>query len=113
VKGSVQLNRLLRLESATRQSDGAGGYTVVWAVLGSVWAEVRATTGQERQSLSGRISSVPYRVIVRSAKVGAVSRPKPDQRFREGERLYRIYAVADFDAAGMYLECFCKEEVLA
>ncbi len=107
----VHLNRRLELEEVSRQPDGAGGHTESWAVLGALWADVRAGSGRESQGLAALVSLVPYRIIVRAAPVGAASRPRPDQRFREGTRIFRIVAVAEYDAAGMYLECFTKEEV--
>jgi head-tail adaptor len=45
--------------------------------------------------------------------VGSDRRPRPDQRFREGARLFRILAVAEADAQGLYLTCFAREEVVA
>ncbi len=34
----------------------------------------------------------------------------PEQRFREGSRIYRILAVADVDTGGRFLECRAREE---
>jgi hypothetical protein len=56
---------------------------------------------------------VPYRIIVRAAPVGDDRRPRPEQRFREGERLFRILAVAEADRGQHYLTCFAREEVVA
>jgi len=110
---AVHLSRKLVLEAATRVPDGAGGYTDTWAALGTVWADVRAGYGREREGVAATISYVTYRIVVRSSPVGAVSRPKPDQRFREGMRVYQIVAVTEFDPGSLYLECFTKEEVSA
>ena len=55
-------------------------------------------------------SAMGYRITVRAAPVGAPSRPRPDQRFREGARVFRILAVAERDAVGRYLTCFAEEE---
>jgi len=107
------LNRKLLLEEAQRLSDGAGGYTETWVALGTVWAAVMPGTGKEKAGESVRVSQVVYRVIVRGAPVGAPSRPKPDQRFREGSRLFHIAAVTEEDPAGHYLVCLVREEVLS
>lgn len=106
-----RLNRKLILETLERVPDGAGGYFETWRALGSIWGEVKAGTGKE--SLVGMLtaSSVPYRITVRSAPPGALRRPGPDQRFREGGRLFRIMAVADAGVDGRYLTCFTLEEV--
>lgn len=110
----VALSRKLVLEEPHKVSDGAGGFTEVWFALGVVWADVRAGTGREREAAGlFTVSTVPYRITVRAAPHGAPSRPKPDQRFRDGERLFRILAVTEQDSRGMYLECFAREEVSA
>ena len=110
----VALNRKLVLEEPQKASDGAGGFTEVWVALGVLWADIRAGTGREREAAGlFTVSTVPYRITIRAAPYGAPSRPKPDQRFRDGERLFRIMAVAERDSRGMYLECFAREEVSA
>ena len=55
---------------------------------------------------------VGYRILVRAAPVGAPSRPRPEQRFREGPRVFDIVSVAEHDAAGRYLEIIAQEGVL-
>jgi head-tail adaptor len=112
VRGPYFLSRKLVLEAVTRQPDNAGGYTETWVVLGEIWADIRAGIGRERNLSVATISAVPYRVITRSAPIGAASRPQPGQRFRDGDRMFRIEAVSDGDRHGLYLECFTKEEVL-
>ncbi|MBM9595210.1 head-tail adaptor protein [Roseitranquillus sediminis] len=110
----VMLNRKLVLEEPQKVSDGAGGFTEIWMSLGVLWADVRAGTGSERAAAGVlTVSTVPYRITVRGAPHGAPSRPKPDQRFREGSRIFRILAVTERDPKGTYLECFAREEVSA
>ena len=107
------LNRRLVLETPERVPDGAGGYAEVWLALGEHWAEIKAGTGREAAGEFVTVSSVPYRIYVRAAAVGDVARPKPEQRFREGARVYRITAVTEHDPRGHYLVCFAREEALA
>lgn len=107
----VNLNRQVTLEQATRVADGAGGFTQVWAPLGTLWADIKAGSGRERFATGVTRSTVPHRVVVRGAPDGASARPKPDQRFREGVRLFRILAVAEHDPDGRYLVCQTVEEV--
>jgi head-tail adaptor len=107
-----ELNRRLVLERAVQVSDGAGGFSESWAVLGVVWAEVVAGSGRDVAGEEVTVSSVPYRITVRGAPVGAPSRPKADQRLRDGTRLFKIIAVTERDAGGQYLTCFAREEVL-
>lgn len=109
----VQLNRQLVLEAPERLADGAGGFTDSWVPLGIVWAEVSARTGREKQGEAVPVSNVGYRITVRGAPVGDSNRPLPEQRFRDGTRVYRILAVTEHDPEGRYLTCFADEEVAA
>ncbi|GGH46084.1 head-tail adaptor protein [Frigidibacter albus] len=105
------LNRALVLEEMQRLPDGAGGFTTSWTALGTLWASVVAGSGTERAGEFVTLSTVPYRITVRGAAPGAPSRPRPDQRLRDGDRLYRILAVTEADARAAYLTCFAREEV--
>lgn len=107
------LNRKLVLEDAVQLPDGSGGYAESWVALGQVWAEVVAGSGREKAGEFVTVSSVPYRITVRAAPFGAPSRPKPDQRFREGSRLFRINAVTEKDGRAQYLVCLANEEILS
>lgn len=105
------LNRRLVLEAPQRAADGAGGFSQSWVALGTLWAEVKPGSGREIAGQGGALSRVPYRITVRGAPAGAASRPKAEQRFREGERLFHILAVAERDGRGHYLTCFAEEEL--
>lgn len=109
--GRVVLNRPLVLEAPARVPDGAGGFAQTWSVLGTLWAEVVARTGREVTDGTAQLSSTGYRITVRAAPYGAASRPAPEQRFRDGARVFRIGAVTDRDPTGRYLTCYATEEV--
>ncbi len=106
-----QLNRPLHLEDPHTTSDGGGGYSTSWVALGVLWAELAALSGREAAGRGTALSLQRYRITVRAAPVGALARPKPDQRFRDGARLFKIDAVAEQDPAGRYLTCFASEEL--
>jgi len=108
-----RLNRKLVLEGTLRSPDGAGGFSEVWVPLGTLWAEVNARTGRERAEAGTPVSTVSYRIVVRAAPVGAPSRPGPQQRLRDGARVYVIQAVSEHDLEGRFLTCFADEEVAA
>ena len=108
-----RLNRLLVLEEAVRTADGLGGARLSWQALGSLWAEITPGTGVEKAGEFVRLASVPFRIVVRGAPQGSVQRPRPEQRFRDGERIFRILAVAEYDPRQQYLTCFAREEVVA
>jgi head-tail adaptor len=105
------LNRALVLEAVLRTPDGAGGFTEAWGSLGTLWAEVLPGSGSDVLGEERMLSAVPYRVTVRGAPVGAGSRPKAGQRFREGTRLFHSQAVTERDPDGRHLTCFAREEV--
>ena len=108
-----QLNRLLRLETPAHTPDGAGGSRVEWQELGQVWAQIEARSGRVGRGDAGDLAQISLRILVRALPQNAPLRPRPDQRFCEGNRVFRILAVADHDQAGRYLMCFAKEEVAA
>ena len=106
-----RLNRKLMLEEAVRSPDGSGGSALVWSEIGTLWAAVDPGKGRERAGEFVTLSTVAYRITVRAAPQGAASRPKPDQRFHDGARVFRILAVTEEDLRGQYLTCFAQEEV--
>ena len=111
--GSPRLNRRLALETRDRVEDGSGGYVEVWMTLGELWAEMTPRMGRETNEAGLPMSTVSYKVVVRASPHGALSRPKPEQRFREGARTFIIQAVTEFDGDARYMTCFAQEEVVA
>lgn len=103
------LNRKFALEERSLVPDGAGGFTEVWTNLGTVWASVDSRRGGERLVEGRTVSSVTYHIVLRAAPVGSASRPKPDQRFRDGTRIFTILAVSESDRHAQYLECQAEE----
>lgn len=108
-----RLTRPLQLEAVQTAADGAGGYVQSWASLGTLWAELRAGSGREVAGEDVVISTTAYRITVRAAAVGSPARPKPEQRFRDGSRIFTILSVAERDADARYLICTAREEVPA
>ncbi|MEZ5797290.1 MAG: head-tail adaptor protein [Paracoccaceae bacterium] len=104
------LNRALELDSAVRQPDGAGGHVTTWVSQGTLWAEIVPGSGRDPAGEEVTLTSVAYRITVRAAPPGSDARPRPEQRFREGSRIFAILAVTERDPAGRYLSCFCREE---
>lgn len=105
------LNRPLVLEEAQRSPDGAGGYVESWVQLGTLWAEVKAGSGSEAQGGGVSLSRTRYKITVRATPYGTPSRPRPEHRFRDGSRLFRILSVAEHSHAARYLACTCIEQV--
>ena len=109
----VQLSRAMVLEAPQRVADGAGGFALTWVAQGTLWAEVRPGSGREAAGTEVVFAAVPYRITVRGAPVGSTARPKPEQRLRDGTRVFTILAVSERDPQGRYLQCFAHEEVPA
>ena len=107
------LNRALVLEQRDVVADGAGGQRSTWSALGTLWADIKSLSGRESGSLGIAASKVGLKITLRAAPDGSSMRPSPDQRFREGARIYRITAVAEAQPAGRYLVCYASEEVAA
>ncbi len=105
-----RLNRQLVLEAPDTLSDGAGGFVQGWVPLGIVWANVKARSGRETAQSGAAISRMGFRIIVRAAPTGSDRRPAAQQRFREGDRVFTIEAVAEHDPEGRYLACVAQEE---
>ncbi|MFV0383688.1 head-tail adaptor protein [Paracoccus sp. (in: a-proteobacteria)] len=105
-----RLNVRLVLEAQERQGDGMGGYRLTWREQGVIWADLQAGSGRERFAEVGPESVVRWRITMRGAPAGDPRRPLPGQRFRLGQRLFPIEAVAERDAGGRWLTCFAREE---
>lgn len=106
------LSRKLVLEERQQSPDGAGGFLETWVALGTLWAEIDSRSGRETgRRPATAVSLTTLRILTRGAPVGDPRRPKPDQRFRDGARIYRILAVAERDPQAKYLTCFANEEV--
>lgn len=109
----VLLNRRLALQTCEATPDGSGGSVHSWRTLGLIWADVRAASGREDFLGARARPRVRYRILVRAAPEGAPSRPRPDQRLREGGRVFDILTVAEHGADGRYLEIVAEEGVEA
>ncbi len=109
---SINLNRRMTLEAPVRVPDGAGGYTESWNELGVLWVELRARSGRETSGEDTSLSRTGFRILVRAAPFGSPSRPSPEQRFRDGARIFRIRSVAEYDQRGRHLSCLVDEEVV-
>jgi len=107
------LNRKLKLETAYRVRDEAGGYVTTWEVLGELWASIKPGSGRDAELAGLAVATVTYRITVRTAPVGSERRPLPGQRLRDGNRVFAVLAVTEADSVGRYLTVFAQEEEVA
>lgn len=108
-----QLNHAMVLETPEQLPDGAGGYVEGWLPLGTLWAEINGRTGRETRSAGAFVSRAAFRIVVRGAPFGSPERPRPQQRLRDGLRVFNITAVTEHDPEGRYLICHANEEQVA
>jgi head-tail adaptor len=113
VSAAVRLLRRLVLEEAERTPDGSGGFSTTWVPVGTFWADVTARTSRADLVAGVDRPRVKYRIVVRGAPDGSPSRPRPDQRLREGGRVFSILTVAERDVCGRHLEILAEEGVLS
>jgi head-tail adaptor len=113
VTAAVRLLRRLVLEAPERAPDGAGGFATTWVPVGTLWGDVTARTSREDLIAGAERPRVRFRIVVRGAPIGADRRPRPEQRLREGGRVFSILTVAERDANGRYLEILAEEGVLS
>ena len=106
------LNRKLALEEEVHSPDGAGGWQRTWSKVASFWASLEARSASEGEERGRERSRVRWRILVRSVPVGSDLRPRADQRFREGGRVFRITGVAEADPRGRFLACWAEEEAV-
>lgn len=109
----LSLTRPMLLEDPVITPDGAGGHALDWVPLGTLWCELRPGAGSERRGPIAPEGRMLFRIYLRAAPQGSPQRPRPDQRLREGGRVFTLLAVSEADAAGAWLVCHAREEVPA
>lgn len=107
----ITLNRRLVLETPEQTPDGAGGYRENWVEAGTLWANLEARSARRGVDGTVPVSSMDYIITVRATPYGAPSRPRPDQRFRDGVRVFKIEAVVERDPLSRFLTCYAQQEV--
>jgi SPP1 family predicted phage head-tail adaptor len=92
-----ELNRRLVLEAPAETADGAGGVTLTYGAVATLWAKVEPVSARRVVMADAPGATVTHRITVR---VG------PDvttrHRFAEGARVYRIVTVRE-DATRRFL----------
>jgi len=108
---SFELSRRLTLEAPTRVPDGAGGFSETWELIGYVWGHIDTVAAGTDAAPEGMAANVRTRITMRAAPVGSSRRPKPEQRLREGSRIFEIDAVTEAEHP-LYLWVWTSEAVL-
>lgn len=103
---SPLLRRRARLETPTDIPDGAGGASPGWLPVATHWVALIPVSGQEAYDGARQTATITHRILLRCPRS---LRPRPDQRFAIGARLFAIRAVFDRDGRGRFLTCLVEE----
>ena len=101
------LRRRVTLEAPVRTPDGGGGVTVTWALVATLWAELKSLSGAEIVIAEGLQGKVTHELTIR--KRMDVS---PAMRLRYGARIFIIWAVLDRDLPDPFIRIQAEERLL-
>ncbi len=99
------LNHEVALEEPVETPDGAGGFTIVWTQIATLWARLEPLDPARELWAGRQASEATHRVTLRLR--GDV---KQGMRFRKLTRLFPILSAQDPDESGRYLICRTREE---
>jgi SPP1 family predicted phage head-tail adaptor len=100
-----RLRLRLTLERATATPDGAGGSTLSWSAVATVPADVAPIGADGRVVGEGLADVTQHKIVIRRRTDVSTG-----DRFRLGDRLFRIRSLTDPQEDGRYLVCLCDEE---
>lgn len=99
-----ELRRRLALEAPTSSPDGGGGAMISWTELATLWADVRARRGDERDRADRPDARLHLQVRIRYRRDVTTA-----MRFRHEGRVYNIRSLFDEDGRERFLTCLCEE----
>lgn len=103
-----ELRKRVTFQSETSSSDNAGGYTLGWTTVATVWAAIEPLNGREvftAQHLEGHVT---HRVIIRYR-----SDITSDMRMVYGARVFNVRAVINQDERNCWTTLLVEEGVAA
>ena len=100
------LRRRARLETPTELPDGSGGAAPGWLLVAEHWVALVPVSGREAYEGARETPSVTHRIVLRCPRA---LRPRADQRFVIGARVFVLRAVFDRDGRGRFLTCLAEE----
>ena len=96
---SGQMRHRVTIESLAKTPDGAGGSTLAWSTVATVWAKVTPVSGGERYQSMRVEADVSHTIITRYRSDIA-----PDDRVSFDGRTMQIKSVINIEERGRYLE---------
>lgn len=100
------LRHRVTIQSETRTADGAGGFTLTWADVATVWGAVEPLKGMERLRAQQIEAPVTHSVTIRHRTDVSTK-----ERIKFGTRLFNIRDVINPDERDRWLELLCEEGV--
>jgi len=99
------MNRRLTLQQPLETDDGAGGVSIVWQDVATLWAAIRPFAAKEGLWADQPAASLTSEIIIRYR--GGVA---PEMRFAASDgRTWDIRAAYDPDGTRRRLVCLCGE----
>lgn len=103
---ACDLRHRVTIQREARTADGAGGYTLDWSDVATVWARIEPRKGAERLRAMQVQDTVNHRVTIRY-RAGVTAA----MRLVFGTRVFDIRAVINPDERDRWLELMCEEGV--
>ncbi len=100
-----EMRTLLSLQQATPVADGAGGHTLEWNEVASLFGRLEPVSARSRFGADQLLESVTHEVTMRWRDDVASG-----MRLTVGPRSLAIVTVHDPDETGRYLVCRAQEE---
>ncbi|MEM6498724.1 MAG: phage head closure protein [Pseudomonadota bacterium] len=99
-----RLRHRVTIQYPARSYDEAGGATIAWPPLATVWAQIKLRSGRETFEADSPSARSIYRVVIRYR-----SDVDPTMRLLWGDRVLQVVAVGDEDGTKRWLSCECEE----
>lgn len=84
------LRKRISVQSEQQTADGAGGYTLTWTTLATLWADIVPATGRELYTAGHLEGRVTHKITTRWRADLAVT---SDMRIAYNTRVFNIHAV--------------------
>lgn len=100
------LNQQLDLERQDETSDGAGGVTLTYSSVATLWAQITALSARADIAAASLGAAVSHRIVIRAGIIVTTR-----HRFRDGVRIFRVVGTRDSaDRAFLIVDALERED---
>ncbi|HEU0118812.1 MAG TPA: phage head closure protein [Alphaproteobacteria bacterium] len=103
-----ELRKQVIIQQEAQTPDGAGGYSLSWTNVATVWAEITPASGREVYTAQHLEGHVTHHIYMRYRSDIAVT---TDMRVLYGARSFNIRSVMNYDERNQRLELLVEEGV--